>query len=195
MKNLLVKIVLFALIVFIAQQFIYRILFSDMHDPIPTAKMYKDFPAIPKSVSGKLTSAIKGLNSTRLNDRLMSIESISKIGDKAKDAVPHLLVMLKKDNDPRVRAAVLITLGEIDDPRRVAGFIHGLSDERMENRIMAAEAALGRVADDEAIVPLIKALDDIHFDVKFAAMTSLVALTGKDFGTDSEKWQSWYDED
>ena len=61
--------------------------------------------------------------------------------------------------------------------------------------------ALGYMGDSRSILPLISALDDPESRrVQGAAasalqkLTGLQNLTGQSFGSDSTKWQKWWDE-
>jgi hypothetical protein len=62
--------------------------------------------------SAKLYDLIQALESRSARARIQAIDSLGVLGPLAKDAVPHLLIMLKDQNET-VRAAVAEALGRI----------------------------------------------------------------------------------
>jgi HEAT repeat protein len=53
--------------------------------------------------------------------------------------------------------------------------------------------ALGDIGDEEAVGPLIEALNDEWAQVRRAALVSLKLITDEDFGEDYGAWKEWYD--
>jgi len=59
--------------------------------------------------------------------------------------------------------------------------------------IPAAEA-FGELKDPRAVEPLISALEGENSWVREEAAKALANITGKDFGEDDTKWESWWHE-
>ncbi|MCD6493385.1 MAG: HEAT repeat domain-containing protein [Archaeoglobaceae archaeon] len=131
------------------------------------------------------------------------------------------LISALKDEDWRIRWGAAYALGEIKDPRAVEPLIQALKDEDSGVRCAAANAlvrigepavepliqalkdddsnvrekaawALGWIGDKRAVEPLIQALKDEDSNVRQGAAYALGEITGKDFGTDYNKWNEWW---
>ncbi len=123
------------------------------------------------------------------------------------------LVAVLKDEDLEVRYTAAKALAEINPEwmrtaeakRKVPEFISALKDENWDLR-WAAARALGKLKDPRAVEPLISALKDHWWAplipflkdedswVRSTAAKALAKITGKNFGEDQAKWQSWWQE-
>jgi len=191
MKRVL-KSLMFALLIMAVQVIIYKHYFGDAPDPIKNATMYKEFPAIPAEFSKKLKKTTELLNSFHAEKRLAAVDEVRRMGDKASELYPFL-VILARDPDEKVQAAVLDAFDEIDDPIKVVAFIYALDDDDMRVKKRAMET-LAKLGDKRAVEPLIELLDDEEWDVKFEASYTLKKLTGEDLGTDIKAWKKWHEE-
>ena len=100
------------------------------------------------------------------------------------------LISALKDEDGAVRCAAAEVLVKIGEPA-VEPLIQALKDEDSGVREGAAEA-LGKIKDPRAVEPLIQALKDEDSGVRQGAAYALREITGKDFGTDYNKWNEWW---
>lgn len=140
----------------------------------------------------------------------------------AVDRVGILIRELKTGDLPR-RTRAAVELGRIKHPRVVKPLIDALKDKHWTVRRIAAEAlgrmrepcalkpliltlkdwvpdvrgaaaeALGRIRDRRAIRPLIDSLKDENSVVRKKAAMALATITGKNFGQDPFKWQTWWE--
>ncbi len=111
------------------------------------------------------------------------------------------LISALKDEEWLVREAAARALEKINPKwmetgeakRKVPEFISALKDNDPDVRETAAYA-LGELKDPRAVEPFISALKDENSNVRRAAADALKSITGKDFGTDYEKWSKWWEE-
>jgi hypothetical protein len=73
---------------------------------------------------------------------------------------------------------------------RPTNYIERLQDEDPNVRRRAAWL-LGTQHDQQAVEPLIRALEDPDAGVRAAAAEALAVITGKDLGEDAQKWKLW----
>jgi len=64
--------------------------------------------------------------------------------------------------------------------------------ESLGRRVLAVEA-LGEMREALAVPPLVPLLDDPNAQVVSAVRAALTAIARQDFGTSSQKWQTWWD--
>jgi len=129
---------------------------------------------------------IKELKSKDPKVRISAAEELGHIGavraSDAKEAVPILLDILKKDKDANVRTAVVTALGKMDPDREqaVPSFTEALKDKSPAVRIAVAGAlaTLGEDAKD-AIPALKEAQNDKDRNVSRAARVALRSITTK----------------
>ena len=122
--------------------------------------------------------------------RKNAAEALGKLGDAR--AVEALIGALKGD-EKDVRGEAASALGEIGDARAVEPLIAVLKEGDADMREDAAEA-LGEIGDAGAVESLIAALEDAEEAVRRAAAKALEQITGESFGTDTERWQRWWEE-
>ncbi|HLN32681.1 MAG TPA: HEAT repeat domain-containing protein [Gemmataceae bacterium] len=131
-------------------------------------------------------SLIKDLKSKSPKVRISAAEDLGHIGAiraaDAKDAIPVLYEILKKDKDATVRKAAAAALGQMDpDPQEaVPNFIEALKDKAAPVRIAAAGALaiLGEEAKD-AIPALQEAQNDKDKGVSRAARMAIRSIRAK----------------
>jgi len=105
---------------------------------------------------------------------------------------PAFYVTIAPDQPGSVREQAALSLGALGDPRAVPALIEALDYGYLPGRRRAAEA-LGMLKDKRAVAPLIAALRHFAGDAASAPATALKAITGQDFGTDADRWQTWWD--
>lgn len=142
-------------------------------------------------------SLIQGLTDEDPDVRWAAAWTLGEIGPKAEEAVPALIQSLK-DEDPNVRRTSAWALGAIGARREgvIPALIQTLEgDEDPSARELAAWAlgALGPKA-EEVVPALIRALGDNNPEVRWVVLSALKTVTGQDFGPDTLRWQSWWEE-
>jgi HEAT repeat protein len=134
----------------------------------------------------EVPALVKELKNKNPKVRISAAEALGHIGAiraaDAKDAVPVLLDILKKDKDANVRKAAATALGQMDPDREqaVPGFIEALKDKSPAVR-MAAAGALSILGEDarDAIPALKEAQNDKDRGVSRAARMALRSITSK----------------
>ncbi len=106
-------------------------------------------------------------------------------------AVPRLIGLLKHTNW-RVRETAAESLGWTGDAAAVAPLIETVEKDRNWNVRLCATWSLGHIADRRAIPVLIRTLKDENRRIAAKAAKSLSKITGRNFGTDHERWLDWY---
>jgi HEAT repeat protein len=127
-------------------------------------------------------SIITALRDDNLYVRAYAAEALGKI--KQSEAVEPLIAALHDEEE-----FVHQSLGEIKDEKAVKPLIALLSGEKQIVKTHAAWA-LGEIRDTKATGALIEALKDeicCHH-----AAEALKKITGHDFGTDFDRWNSWW---
>ena len=84
------------------------------------------------------------------------------------------LLSLLKQNDPKIRAAVVAALSQLNNPKTIDPLCQALTDEVDGIRESAAKA-LGNIQAPEAVGPLKKALEDGEQKIRRAAARSLLS--------------------
>ena len=140
----------------------------------------------PKAAQ-KIMDAYPTANASARADMVFALAHINDIL-----AVPFLMEHAK-DPDPDVRAAIMLALGKLRDGRAVPTLLAGLSDGDEITRANAAYA-LGAFYSPIVIDALISQLTDTSARVREAAAESLMSMTGVNYGTEQDKWQSWWQE-
>jgi vesicle coat complex subunit len=129
---------------------------------------------------------IKALEDDNIYVRAYAAEALGKI--KQYEAVMPLIHALN-DEEEFVQTHIVQSLGELKDPKAVLPLIALLTAEREVIRTHAARA-LGEIRDPKAIGALITALnDEVCCD---HAAEALKKITDQDFGTDYDRWNSWW---
>lgn len=145
-------------------------------------------------------SAIKPLSFVMHNDeilyvRISAVKALGKINDPQ---ALHAIITALKNENMEVQQTAFETIskinpnwGETEEAKRmVIEFISSLKDENYIIRTGSARA-LGEIKDSRAVNPLISALKDEYSNVREAAAEALKKITGMDFGTDYNEWNSW----
>jgi HEAT repeat protein len=138
--------------------------------PMATQKIMDAYPNAAPSVRADMVFAL-----SHINDIM---------------AVPFLVAHVD-DEDPDVRAAIMLALGRLRDGRAVPALLSGLQDSDDITRANAAYG-LGAYYAPEVVEALINALADLSTRVQHAAVESLTALTGLNFGMEQGKWKKWW---
>lgn len=123
--------------------------------------------------------------------------TLGEIGPKAEEAVPALIQALR-DDDPDVRRTSAWALGAIGARREgvVPALIQTLEGDKDPGARELAAWALGTLRPEvgEVVPALIRALRDDHPEVRWVVASALKTVTGQDFGPDTLRWQSWWEE-
>ncbi|MBI4615170.1 MAG: HEAT repeat domain-containing protein [Planctomycetes bacterium] len=104
-----------------------------------------------------------------------------------------LVPLLKATQDPdaRVRAHAVVSLGFLGNHMATKTVVsNSLFDENWLVRRNAC-AALGRIKDQRAVVPLVERLDDENEEVRLMAEEALHQITDQDYGRNKRAWQEW----
>ena len=120
-----------------------------------------------------------------------AIRALAAIGDSR---AVEPVVGTFSDRRVWVREAAVIALGTFKDPRAVESLIVALRDPINTVAIRAAES-LGIIGDARAVPPLLHTLKSTR-DVwtRNGAAKALQAMSGQDFGTDAERWKTWFEQ-
>lgn len=107
----------------------------------------------------------------------------------------HVPVIVRRlnDEDRMVRIAAARALQRLHSPQAVTALITATRMDREPDtdvRVAAAEA-LGQYAEARVVESLISALADPRLSVNHAARSSLITLTGQDFGVNRRAWLDW----
>jgi hypothetical protein len=159
---------------------------------------------IPEDIESGVRTEIIKLFSKNVARRRSGAYNLGKMGAKANPAIPYLVAMLS-DRDKMVRwsetagvkthimlfvaedyATALAEIGEASFNPLVEAL---KSDDN--NVKMYAASALGHLKDERAVGPLASNLDDQDERVKKFTAKALKDITGKDFGDDKKKWESY----
>lgn len=97
------------------------------------------------------------------------------------------------DPDVQVRMRASEALGAIKDPKAVDSLIAALHDENTQNRVEVLYA-LWNIGDRKAVPAIIAMLKDANTTVRYGAVQALTQLSRQNFGTDTAKWQAWWEE-
>lgn len=140
-----------------------------------------------------IETAIKLLISTlKEYDRQIRLK-IQKILVKiGKPAIPLLVVALKDENK-FIREYVASTLGGLKDTSTVEPLITVLLKDDYWGARESAAYSLGVLNDPRAIEPLISMLKDENKNVLKGITDSLGKLTQRNYGTNQEEWQNWWE--
>jgi HEAT repeat protein/protein involved in polysaccharide export with SLBB domain len=121
----------------------------------------------------------EGLKSPNRNVRRFAIEALEQMKSRGRPAVPDLLALFKKEEDPGLRWPALHAVQMIDPHARdlVPALLGALKDESAEARATAANK-LGQLGSrDKTIVPaLVVALGDKEPRVRAAGLSALHSL-------------------
>jgi hypothetical protein len=104
--------------------------------------------------------------------------------------VPRLIEALG-DADASVRWEAAKALQKIHDPQAVRPLIEAMQQDPDSDVRMASAIALGQYPQPGVFTALVGALSDRAFGVVDSARTSLVLLTGQDFGYNGRAWLDW----
>ncbi len=131
------------------------------------------FEVIPKIGSKAIPYLQKALNdTTQVQNIPMLIMLLGEVKDQ--QVYPILTSYCNKTN--RYRQAALQALGDIKDARAIQIFTELLSDSLVTVRREAA-IALQKVSSQDAVLPLIAALDDPYQEVRYSAQKALEKIT------------------
>jgi len=104
-------------------------------------------------------------------------------------AIPALITALQ-DSDPTVRAASAMAMSSFTDPRCIPPLIKALND-KTAGVCMWASYSLGKLKATAALPALLPLLKATYPPVVNNAADALKAISGKDFGTDYDRWAAW----
>src|SRR5262245_24990913 len=110
---------------------------------------------------------------------LSNIVSTQKEKLRNSDFVRDVIAVYRsaREEDPRVRQYLALTLGNIGDPRAVTALVDGLNDDAVENRIYTL-LALGLIGDNAAVPGVLPQLH--HKDSAVRKVAAYVLGTIKD---------------
>ena len=93
------------------------------------------------------------------------------------DFVNDLVKVFQKsrDQDPRVRRYLTVTMGHLGDPRAVPALVEGLNDAQVENQIYSLWA-LGTIGDKAAVPDILRKLDSPDRALRKTAVYVLGAI-------------------
>ncbi|MHA1975142.1 MAG: HEAT repeat domain-containing protein [Candidatus Hodarchaeales archaeon] len=134
------------------------------------------------TVSSKIETLLSVLKSSDLEKRQEAIYNLHKLSEDKNEGMEATIPTIKDAiNDPDwvIRKFSIMILGELDVREEIPKFIEILnSDSEPEVRVGAADA-LGRLKSEEAIKPLILALDNSYEMLKQVSIWSLVQIGKK----------------
>lgn len=110
----------------------------------------------------------------------------TKDAESALKAAPHL-----KDEDPEVRAAAAIALGELNNPETADELAARMADEDSPRAREAEARAAGTLKAKGAVETLVEWLGDENERVRQEAEKALTLITRQELGKDREKWRAW----
>lgn len=122
--------------------------------------------------------------------RAAGVRALGRHGEP--EHVP-VIVGLLTDEDRMVRIAAARALQRLHSAGAVPALIDATRLDREPDtdvRVAAAEA-LGQYPEPRVVESLIAALADPRLSVNHAARSSLITLTGQDFGVDRRAWLDW----
>jgi hypothetical protein len=137
-------------------------------------------------VSSELATAYQ--DETNPFIRRAIVRAIGRYGTPAATGVLETAI---QDSSPAVRIAACegwARTGGADAARHLAATLSG--DVDFDVRLAAAKA-LGKTPDASAVAALGTALEDRDPAMQFQAVQSLKTITGKDFGTDVNRWRQY----
>ena len=108
------------------------------------------------------------------------------IGNDAELVAPRL-----EDQSQMVRWEAARALQRLHNPAVIDPLVKAMLHDDDGDVRMAAANALGQYKEPRVVDALLAALDDRSLSVNRNARRSLRILTGRDFGTDREKWIRW----
>lgn len=111
--------------------------------------------------------------------------------DAQADPAPILLA-LKRERDPGVRAALLIAASRLEKARSAGATVAPFLKDRSERVRIAAARALERMHVVEGVEPLIKQMATETGLAKAVMARALESMTGQKFGTHPENWLKWW---
>ncbi|MCH2113785.1 MAG: HEAT repeat domain-containing protein [Pirellulales bacterium] len=124
--------------------------------------------------------------------RLAIQESIAQFSTPLARSV---LIAGLNDQDMDVRIACCERLGGRSDPSVVSA-LRGVLEAKEELDVrLAAIDALGRISSTESVAALALALKDRDPAVQYAAVVSLKAASGQDYGNDVAAWRKYTESD
>ena len=127
----------------------------------------------------------------REQDSLVRITIVHSLGSLGGEQAQAALVGGLEDGDPAVRAEICRTLGKLGDVAASEPLGTAVtSDTSLDVRLAAAEG-LGHLPSGNSAKALLAALNDKDPAVRYRAGRSLRAITGKDYGTDSNAWNTY----
>jgi HEAT repeats len=139
----------------------------------------------------------------RSNDPAVRYQAVSALSTNENHASILLLIDALSDTNRGIRIEAAETLGKWKAKEATGSLIRALGDSEMWVRAQAA-AALGEIRAEAAVKPLIDLIDRVgraapqapvsttsYGQDARAAAFALKQITGKDFGLDMQKWNTW----
>ncbi len=127
------------------------------------------------------------------NDKDRDVRRIAAdvLVEKKAEAVDSLIRVLKHP-DPYFRWKSALTLGKIRAYNAVEDLIPLLQDNVSEVKWITIKALGSIYKNRKSVDPLIAILHDNDSGIRTRAVESLRNITGKSFGQDSSRWQTWW---
>jgi hypothetical protein len=116
------------------------------------------------------------------------LRTLAAYGGPTATAVLHVAV---KDTDADVRKLVCDLWGHRPDSEAAQVLSDVLASDSDKDVRMAAARALGKCHDPNAVRALGAILNDADPAMQYCAMVSLQSSTGKDLGTDVDRWRQY----
>lgn len=125
-------------------------------------------------------AALRDLSHRDPRVRVQAADALGHLGENADPALAEkaraALRSALRDDDPEVRYATALSLGELRDAGAVPVLVEQIEADGHPLPRQAAVIALGLIGDRAAIPPLLRALQAAPPDVRFQAATSLAQL-------------------
>jgi HEAT repeat protein len=124
-------------------------------------------------------------------DPLIRVEIIRALGRYPGPAADAILKAALSDADTHVRVAACEAWGKRGDDQAVKLLSEALRSDVDADVRLAAAKALGETKTPEAVAALGEALNDADPAMQYRAVLSLEQVTGKDLGTDVNRWRQY----
>lgn len=117
---------------------------------------------------------------------------ISALGDTGTPQAEAAILPFLTDDDLGVRSCAINAVGKLHCKAAVITLMKLLDTEEEKTTRADIAYTLGLIGDSRAVPALIGLLGDVNQEPRARAVEALRAITGKEFGTDAEKWLAWW---
>ncbi|MDF2696520.1 MAG: repeat protein [Labilithrix sp.] len=142
-------------------------------------------PLLPRN----LEASVRDLESPKANVRASAVEDLvrhARGDDSVRTRAIPLLVQRLTDEDPRVRSAVAVGLGDLEATEAVTALLVTVEDESAHVRQMALNA-LGEIGDVRALPRLRRALVDSRPEVRYQSIIAFARVADRSGGLEASE--------